>query len=154
MTPTVLTVITKMIAQDVAAGVEMARSLGHKMPTSFDVGVKVVSCVQRPKHEEITLQIRLDDATLNSYFRFLTEMTPKGMREEIAAVAIARIRADALTMLHAWLDKHPEAFLDKSQAEAALKKLAAVMRDEQLCDEWSCEAAAAASKFTYTPVRR
>lgn len=53
MTNDILDLVTQIVARDVSTGVEMARSIGHKMPKNFAIGVRIAG-VTPGKNGEVT----------------------------------------------------------------------------------------------------
>jgi hypothetical protein len=56
-------ILSHIIARDVAYGVEMARSIGHKMPREYDVGYSKRIERRTGTGMGVRVKLRLDDAT-------------------------------------------------------------------------------------------
>jgi hypothetical protein len=64
LTRAIRELVTQIVARDVAAGVELARSLGYSMPKDFAVGVSFV------EDGDLTrVRMRLDDASHDAIVR-------------------------------------------------------------------------------------
>lgn len=138
--------VTQIIARDVAAGVELARSIGHPMPNDFDVGVRFIDDGDRTR-----VRMRLDDATHDSIVQLphldgrLSLMTVDSMWK----AAWVRIHTDALVLAQVWLDKHPETRVAKEGAVKALAILDALKADDALHERWLKSCQERAKHFTY-----
>jgi hypothetical protein len=160
-------ILTNIIARDVAAGVELARSLGYKMPKEFDVGVRFISeprnLVGRfplgpPPDWPIRIRMRMADATYDSLVTLPElEPSPRGFaqyRISVADVAAkwerawTRIHADALTVAQVWIDKHPEAAMDRPSD--ALSFLGLAKSDDAAMAKWLAECRERAKQLKYT----
>jgi hypothetical protein len=149
LTNSIKTLVTQIVARDVAAGVELARSLGYSMPKDFDVGVSF--------HEEYDgrtrIQLRLDDAR----YAAIVQLPHLDGRLSIKSVdamwqkAWTRIHADALTVAQVWIDKHPEAH--PKDATKTLAILDVLRADDVLHEKWitACEERARAFRYSQTP---
>lgn len=138
--------VTQIVARDVAAGVELARSIGHPMPKDFAVGVRFVE-----DGEHTRIQMRLDDATYDAIVR-LPHLDGRISIVTIDAMwktAWERIHADALTLAQVWLDKHPETRVSKEGAVKALAILDALKDDNELYAQWIESCRDRAKNFTY-----
>jgi hypothetical protein len=139
--------VTQVVARDVAAGVELARSIGYAMPKDFDVGVAF--------HEEADgrtrIRMRLDDTRYDSLvvLPHLDGRTSMQRNSEMWEAAWQRIHTDAITIAHVWIDKHPEA--KPRDATQMLSLLDAMKADEDLSKKWMMECEERAKRFTYTP---
>lgn len=138
--------VTQIVARDVAAGVELARSIGHPMPKDFAVGVRFVEDGERTR-----IQMRLDDATHDA----IVQLPHLDGRLSIVTVdamwrtAWERIHADALTLAQVWLDRHPETRVSKEGAVKALAILDALKDDNALHARWIETCRERAKHFTY-----
>jgi hypothetical protein len=148
-TPDIESLMTQIIARDIAAGVELARSLGHCMPAAFDVGVRFIAA-----GEVTRIRMRLDDVTYDSIVRLPDLEGHQSLRVTAAMweVAWGRIHADALTVANVWLDKHPEA-MGKNAAQA-LSFLNQISSDEKLYMQWMAACRERSVNFTYTTKSR
>ncbi|MGH7684792.1 MAG: hypothetical protein ACREMT_10640 [Vulcanimicrobiaceae bacterium] len=141
--------VAQIVARDVGAGVEMARSLGYKMPTEYDVGFLIVSRELIKGASKVIIRIRLDDVTYDSGIIWPTQLTPRGNIERLMAQAFERLRADAVTLAHIWYGKHHEAAPTAIALGEALKKLNLMQRDDVAAQKWMRECAERAKSFTY-----
>ena len=156
--------ITNIIARDVAAGVELARSLGYKMPKEFDVGVTIIHeprnlvghFLPTPPDWPVRIRMRMADASYDSrvtlpeieqlrWGRYSISLADVSAKWE---VAWTRIHADALTVAHAWIDKHPEAAMDRPSD--ALSFLDLVKSDDAVLAKWLAECRERAKHLKYT----
>lgn len=128
----------QIIARDVGKSVEMAREIGHRMPDSFDVGVKFErDWTREAKRGAIptVVTIRMDDASVRSMVT-LPDVGPGGRHmsvlesSQLMEAAWRRIHPDSMTVVHVWLDKHPEAFT--TTPKNAIRLLSAVQTDAEL----------------------
>ena len=146
LTAPIRELVTQIVARDVAAGVELARSIGHPMPKDFDVGVRFI---EDGAHTRI--RMRLDDATHDA----IVQIPHLDGRLSIKAVdamwktAWERIHADALVLAQVWLDKHPEIRVAKEGAVKALAILDALTADDALHARWLESCRERAKHFTY-----
>lgn len=146
LTSEIRELVTQIVARDVAAGVELARSIGHQMPKDFAVGVRFVEDGMYTR-----IRMRLEDATYDA----IVELPHLDGRLSIRAVdamwktAWARIHTDALVLAQVWLDKHPETFLPKEGAAKALAILDALEADDTLHERWMASCHERAKHFTY-----
>ena len=140
--------MTQVIARDVATGVEMARSLGNKMPAEFDVGVRFLS----EPDGRTRIRIRLDDATYDSLVTLPRLDTPMQRIEDVLKRAWQRLHADATTVAHIWLDRHPEARSSSVDAKATLAILDKLLSNEVLEAKWLRDCHECAKTFRYTTV--
>ena len=143
---TIRELVTQIVARDVAAGVELARSIGHPMPKDFDVGVRFLEDGDRTR-----VRIRLDDATHDAVVQLphLDGRTSLATTDAMWKVAWERIHADALVLAQIWLDKHPEVVVAKEGAVKALAILDALAADEVLNARWMESCRERAKHFTY-----
>lgn len=137
--------VTQIVARDVTAGVELARSLGYKMPKDFTIGVRFIMDGRLTR-----IRMRLDDVTYDS----LVELPAlQGSRfvtiDRMWKVAWERIHADALTVAQAWLDKHPEAFMKGEDGSKALSLFDTLLADKELSARWHAAARERAAACTY-----
>jgi hypothetical protein len=138
--------VTQIVARDVAAGVELARSIGHPMPKDFAVGVRFVE-----DGEHTRVRMRLDDAVLDSIVR----LPNLDGRQSLASVdtmwktAWKRIHIDALVLAQRWLDKHPEVRVSKEGTVKAIAILDALKADDALHASWMKSCLERAKHFTY-----
>jgi hypothetical protein len=146
LTAAIRELVTQIVARDVAAGVELARSIGHPMPKDFDVGVRFVEDGDRTR-----IRMRLDDATHDA----IVQLPHLDGRLSIATVdamwktAWERIHADALVLAQVWLDKHPEIRVAKEGAVKAIAILDALAADDALHARWMESCRERAKHFTY-----
>jgi hypothetical protein len=138
--------VTQIIARDVAAGVELARSIGHPMPKDFDVGVRFVNDGERTR-----IRMRLDDASHDAIVNlpYLDGRTSLATCDSMWKTAWERIHADALVLAQVWLDKHPEVRVAKDGAVKALAILDALAADDALHARWLESCRERAKHFTY-----
>ena len=138
--------VTQIVARDVAAGVELARSIGHPMPREFDVGVRFVDDGPRTR-----VRMRLDDATYDAIVELphLDGRLSVKRVDEMWQDAWERIHAYALTLAQVWLDKHPETRVSKDGATKALTILDALAADDALHSRWIDACRERAKHFTY-----
>ena len=146
LTAAIRELVTQIVARDVAAGVELARSIGHPMPKDFDVGVRFIEEDGRTR-----IRMRLDDATHDA----IVELPHLDGRLSIKTVdamwktAWDRIHNDALVLAQVWLDKHPETRVSNESAAKALAILDAIAADDTLHARWVEECRERAKHFTY-----
>ena len=146
LTAAIRELVTQIVARDVAAGVELARSIGHSMPKDFAVGVRFIEDGDRTR-----IQMRLDDATHDA----IVQLPHLDGRLSIVTVdamwktAWERIQADALVLAQVWLDKHPETRVSKEGAVKALVILDALKADDALHARWIETCRERAKHFTY-----
>ena len=133
--------ITNLIARDVAAGVELARSLGYAMPRDFDVGVRFLDNPTR-------VRMRLNDAELDSIVHLPDENSGLHGRAHLWRRAWERMQSDALTLSHVWISKHPEAAV--KDAEVTLSLLDRMKVDREASDRWMAGCRERAAAFTYS----
>ena len=146
LTAKIRDLVTQIVARDVAAGVERARSIGHAMPKDFSVGVRFVE-----DGEHTRVQMRLDDATYDA----IVQLPHLDGRQSLATTntmwkaAWARIHTDALILAQVWLDKHPEVRVSKEGAAKALAILDAIGADDALHARWIAACHERAKHFIY-----
>ena len=142
------TLVINVIARDVAAGVELARSLGYQMPKDFDVGVTFVEDGSRTR-----IRIRLNDVVYDSIVRIphLDAGYPLKFIDEMWKAAWERIHADCITVSQVWIDNHPESRMTKKEAEKSLSILDALKTNEGLFDQWMDTCRERAKHLKYTP---
>lgn len=138
--------VTQIVARDIAAGVELARSIGHLMPKDFDVGVRFIEdgdCTR--------IQMRLDDAIHDAIVRlpYLDGRMSLATVDSMWKTAWACIHTDALVLAQVWLDKHPEVRVSKEGAVKALTILDALAADDDLQARWIESCRERAKHFTY-----
>ena len=138
--------VTQIVARDVAAGVELARSIGHPMPRDFDVGVRFIEDGSATR-----LRMRLDDVTHDSIVQlpYLDGRLSIKTVDAMWKTAWERIHADALVLAQVWLDKHPETRVAKEGAVKALAILDALAADDALHARWLESCRERAKHFTY-----
>jgi hypothetical protein len=148
LTREIETLVTHIVARDVAAGVELARSLGYEMPADFDVGVRFIQDGARTR-----IRMRLNDVSHDSivYLPDISGSLPLRRVDEMWKAAWIRIHGDALTVAHVWLEKHPEAALDRKLSGKALSLLDALRADPDLQEKWADACRERSKNFTYTP---
>ena len=146
LTADIRELVTQIVARDVAAGVELARSIGHPMPKDFDVGVRFIDDGERTR-----VRMRLDDATHDSIVQLphLDGRLPIKTVDAMWKAAWERIHADALVLAQVWLDKHPETRVAKEGAVKALAILDALAADDALHARWMESCRDRAKHFTY-----
>jgi hypothetical protein len=146
LTAMIRELVTQIVARDVAAGVELARSIGHPMPKDFAVGVRFI---EDGAHTRI--QIRLDDATYDSIVSLphLDGRQSLVTTDAMWQAAWERIHADALVLAQVWLDKHPEVRVSKERAAKALAILDTPEADDVLHARWMESCLERAKHFTY-----
>lgn len=146
LTTAIRELVTQIVARDVAAGVELARSIGHQMPKDFDVGVRFVE-----DSECTRIRMRLDDVTHDAIVQ-LPHLDGRLSIRTVDAMwktAWVRIHADALILAQVWLDKHPETRVPKEGATKALAILDALAADDTLQERWIESCRERAKHFTY-----
>lgn len=146
MTAAIKELVTQIVARDVAAGVELSRSIGHPMPRDFAVGVRFVEDGDRTR-----IRMRLDDATYDAIVQLphLDGRQSLKTTDAMWKAAWERIHADALTLAQVWLDKHPEAFVKRDGAAKAIAILDALKADDELHMKWMQSCLERAKHFTY-----
>ena len=146
MTPNIRELVTQIVVRDVAAGVELARSIGHPMPKDFDVGVRFSEYGDRTR-----VRMRLDDATYDSIVQLphLDGQLSIATIDKMWRAAWVRIHTDALVLAQVWLDKHPETRVAKEGATKALAILDALKADDALHARWIANCQERARHFTY-----
>ena len=138
--------VTQIVARDVAAGVELARSIGHQMPKDFAVGVRFIE-----DSECTRIRMRLDDVTHDA----IVQLPHLDGRLSIRTVdsmwktAWDRIHVDALVLAQVWLDKHPETRVPKEGAVKALAILDALTADDTSRSRWIESCRERAKHFIY-----
>lgn len=143
-------IMTHILARDVAAGVEMARSLGYVMPANFDIGIKFQQ-TERGYGDCVPYRVtlRLNDAHYSSLVALpnFDLSVPIKKSEIIMTSAWNRLHADALTLAQVWIDKHPEAYMN--DPNKALQRLDAMASDDVVFDRWmsDCRKRAHGLKF-------
>lgn len=144
--PMIRELVTQIVARDIAAGVELARSIGHPMPRDFEVGVRFIEDGGRTR-----VQMRLDDVTHDSIVRLPRLDGRLSIRavDEMWEIAWGRVHADALVLAQVWIDKHPEARVSKEGAVEALKILDALAADDELYARWMTACRERAKHFSY-----
>jgi hypothetical protein len=157
--------VTSIIARDVAAGVELARSLGYKMPKEFDVGVTFIheprNLVGRlppsaPPDWPMRIRMRMGDASYDSLVTLPELEQPAWRLFKISTADVAakwerawnRIHADALMVAQVWIDKHPEVAMDRPHD--ALSFLDLAKSDDAVMVKWLSECREQSKHFTYT----
>lgn len=146
LTADIRELVTQIVARDVAAGVELARSIGHSMPRDFAVGVRFVE-----DGESTRVRMRLDDATHDAIVRLphlddrLSIVTVDAMWKS----AWERIHVEALVLAQVWIDEHPEARVSKEGAKKAHAILDAFEADDALRARWMESCQERAKHFTY-----
>ena len=146
LTADIRELVTQIVARDVAAGVELARSIGHAMPKDFAVGVRFIEDGERTR-----IRMRLDDASHDAIVQ-LPHLDGRLSIKTVDAMwktAWERIHADALVLAQGWLDKHPEVRVSKDGAIKALTILDALKADDALHKRWVEACRERAKHFTY-----
>jgi hypothetical protein len=158
-------IVTNIIARDVAAGVELVRSLGYKMPVEFDVGVRFISEPRKligriPDGSlpdwPMRIRMRMADVTHDALVMLPELEEPPWGRFKISVAEVAakwerawdRIHGDALTVAQVWIDKHPEAAMNRPRA--ALAFLDALDSDDALMVKWTSDCRERAKQLKYT----
>jgi len=146
LTADIRELVTQIVARDVAAGVELARSIGHPMPRDFAVGVRFIE-----DGESTRIRMRLDDATHDAIVLLphLDGRLSIATVDAMWKVAWERIHADALVLAQIWLDKHPEVRVSKEGATKALAILDALKADDAMHARWMESCRERAKHFTY-----
>lgn len=146
LTESIKILVTQIVARDIAAGVELARSLGHKMPADFAVGVRFIEDGRNTR-----IRMRLDDATHDAIVELPDLYGRQSLRttDGMWQAAWDRIHADAVTLAQVWLDKHPEAFVKRESAAKALSILDALRADDELHQRWIEACQERAKHFRY-----
>jgi hypothetical protein len=148
-TPTTETLLAHIIARDVAYGVEMARSIGHRMPVEYDVGFS--GRMEQPLSTGIAtrIRLRLDDAIYEVpvIVPYLDGRTTIQQVDRLWRALMDRLKSASLSLAHVWLDKHPDAM--SKDAEASLERLQAISRDDAAETAWAeeCRNKAQAARF-------
>lgn len=156
--------VTNIIARDVAAGVELARSLGYKMPKEFDVGVRFIHEPRKlighlrstPPDWPMRIRMRLADASYDAlvtlpeleqhpWSRFKISMRDVAAKWERAW---ERIHADAFMVAQVWIGKHPEAAMDRPRDALAI--LDVLKQDDTVMAKWMAECRERSKHFKYT----
>ncbi len=147
--------ITQIVARDVALGVEMARSIGHRMPVEYDVGFskRVENLDRTGIKTRITL--RLDDARHDVLVLvpYLDGRSTMRDVDEKWRELMSQLRSASLTLAHVWLDQHPEARMSEVQAKGALAKLDVIKSNDAAEAEWAKECLRKAQAARYQKVR-
>lgn len=146
-TPEIENLVTQVLARDIAAGVELARSLGYVMPTDFTIGIKFMFAGSRTR-----VRMRLDDVTHDS-FVMLPDLNGRQSLPEtdrLWKAAWERLHVDALTVAQVWIDHHPTALKDGVHALAILDAMKA---DDDLHAKWMASCRERAKSFQYRTVR-
>lgn len=146
MTASIESLVTHIVARDIAAGVELARSMGYLMPHDYEIGVRFIADGQPTR-----IRMRLNDVTYDSLVTLPDLDGRMSLRkvDEMWVEAWQRIKADAITVAQVWLGKHPEARLSPDVARKALAALDAQSDDD--CDKSIAEAREIAKRLTYNP---
>jgi hypothetical protein len=146
MTASIESMVTHIVARDIAAGVELARSMGYPMPRDYDIGVKFIADGQRTR-----IRMRLGDVTYDSLVTLPDLDGRMSLRkvDDMWVEAWQRIKADAITVAQVWLGKHPEVQLSPTVASKTLAVLAAYSYDNS--SKWIAEAREIAKRLTYIP---
>lgn len=146
LTTEIRELVTQIVARDVAAGVELARSIGHPMPEDFAVGVRFVE-----DGECTRIRLRLDDAIHDSIVRlpYLDGRLSIKAVDAMWKTAWERIHVDALVLAQVWLDKYPEVRVSKEGAAKALEILDALKADDALHTKWVETCRERSKHFTY-----
>jgi hypothetical protein len=164
LTKTTEAIVTNIIARDVAAGVELARSLGYKMLKDFDVGVRFIyepriligHLLPTPPDWPMRIRMRMADASYDTLVVLPELDQPRSGRFRISTADVAakwerawsRIHADAMTVAQVWIGKHPESAMD--QPAGALTFLDLVKSDDAILGKWIAACRERAKQLTYT----
>lgn len=146
MTAQIRELATQIIARYVAAGVELARTLGHAMPRDFAVGVRFIEdghCTR--------VRMRLDDAEHDAVV-LLPRLDGQMSLASVDAMwkrAWDKIHVDAIVLAQVWLDKHPEARVGKDGAKKAVALLDVLASDDDLQECWLEACRERAKHFSY-----
>ena len=156
MTNDILDLVTQIVARDVSTGVEIWRSIGHKMPKNFSIGVRIAGVTPGKNGEVTRVRIRLDDVFYDSILTvpFMDGRMSMDKVDVMWREAMGILRSDALTLAHVWLDRHPDQALSAKDAGAALHKLKKLLVDDQTGEAWQAECAKRAQKLTYSKITR
>lgn len=146
LTTAIRDLVTQIVARDVAARVELARSIGHVMPKDFAVGVRFVEDGDRTR-----VRMRLDDVSYDAivHLPHLDGRQSLAKTDQMWKDAWTRIHADALTLAQVWIDKHPEAVVTREGASKARAILDALRADDALLARWMQSCHERAKHFTY-----
>jgi hypothetical protein len=146
LTTEIADLVTQIVARDVAAGVELARSIGHPMPKDFAVGVRFIEDGERTR-----VRMRLDDAHHDSIVQLphLDGGQSLATTDAMWKTAWERIHTDALILAQIWLDKHPEVNLSQKTAVKAIAILDALEADAALHASWRRACRDRAKHFVY-----
>ncbi len=146
LTTAIRELVTQIVARDVAAGVELARSIGFAMPKDFSIGLRFIEDGDRTR-----LRMRLDDVTHDAIVRLphLDGRQSLKKTDEMWKIAWERIHADALTLAQVWIDKHPEAQIAQEGTVKARAILDALREDDTLLARWMNSCRERAKHFTY-----
>lgn len=151
-TPAIEDVVTQIVARDITAGVELARSLGYTMPTDFNIGVRFIH-----ERDVTRIRMRLNDVAHDAIVRLPDLSIRHGRHRQSLATssqmwvdAWERIHADALTVAHVWIDKHPDA-----KASLGVRALALLdaMQSDALMAGWMNSCRERSKHFKYTRLR-
>lgn len=151
--------LAQIIARDVACGVEMARSIGHRMPLEYDVGFTrkslMIGRLPGALGVQTVITLRLDDATydVRVLVPYLDGRTTLAQVDELWNDLVERLHSASLTLAHVWLDKHPDAQVKGEEATAALAKLAALGSTDIASDAWLAVCRRKAQAARYQRVR-
>jgi hypothetical protein len=146
LTRAIRDLVTQIVARDVAAGVELARSIGYSMPKDFAVGVSFVE-----DGEFTRIWLRLDDVSHDAIVRLphLDGRQSLTTTDAMWKRAWVHIHGEALVLAQRWIDKHPDV---RPSGEAAAKThsiLDTLKADDALFQQWITECQDRAKHFTY-----
>jgi hypothetical protein len=146
LTAEIKELVTQIVARDIAAGVELARSIGYPMPSDFDIGIRFLE-----DGASTRIRMRLDDAIYDAIVRLphLDGHQSLATTDAMWKAAWERIHVDALILAQIWLDKHPEARVSKEGTTKALAILDALKADDALHKRWMLSCIERAKHFTY-----
>lgn len=149
LTPAIRELVTQIVARNVAAGVEFARSIGFVMPKDFSIGLRFID-----DGDWTRLRMRLDDVTHDAIVRLphLDGRQSLKKTDEMWKAAWERIHADALALAQVWIDKHAEASASIAEEKGAAKAhalLDALRVDDALRARWMDSCRERAKHFTY-----
>jgi hypothetical protein len=156
--PSTLDVLAEIVARHVATGVEMAKSIGHKMPQHYDVGFKLVDydhSISSATGTQTRFRIRMADVTYDSVVivPHFDGRIPLRLVSSMWKDAMQRIAGDALTMANVWLGKHPEARISDHDVKRALDAFDLMNGNEDLTRRWMTECEERAKHANFKKVR-
>lgn len=147
--------LASIVARDVAFGFEMARDLGHRVPTDYDVGFH--RFLRLPKHNGIDTHFRI---RVNEVGQDVRALVPH-IDGRVSLVEVDRMWRDvmdrlssaAITLANIWLERHPEARASAEQAPSVLARLRYLEQSERDQERWAAELRERVKRSAYTRVR-